>query len=138
MLYNVLGKLAMVLLLRRIAAYTAENLIALSVVMPKAKPFALIVLNVYPDDGKLSLLFSPFIKVRMLAMVSLILSILSPFCGKYKIIFCIFIALTLINFKSWMRTTQLAEALSKSGYMPGLRLLTPKQVAIIVAHIGDP
>ena len=37
-----------------------------------------------------------------------------------------------------MRTTQLAEDLSKSGYMPGQRLLTPKQVAVIVAHIGEP
>lgn len=40
--------------------------------------------------------------------------------------------------RSWMRTTQLAEDLSKSGYMPGQRLLTPKQVAVIVAHIGEP
>ena len=39
---------------------------------------------------------------------------------------------------SWMRTDRLSEALEEAGYVPGQRLLTPKQVAVIVDHIGEP
>ena len=40
--------------------------------------------------------------------------------------------------RSWMRTDRLSEALEEAGYVPGQRLLTPKQVAVIVEHIGEP
>ena len=40
--------------------------------------------------------------------------------------------------RSWMRTDRLSEALEEAGYVPGQRLLTPKQVAVIVDHIGEP
>ena len=37
-----------------------------------------------------------------------------------------------------MRTDRLSEALEEAGYVPGQRLLAPKQVAVIVDHIGEP
>lgn len=40
--------------------------------------------------------------------------------------------------RQWMRKAQLGERLREAGYTSGQRLLTPRQVALIVAHLGEP
>ncbi len=40
--------------------------------------------------------------------------------------------------KRWMRKTQLWVKLKEADYEDGQRLLTPRQVRIIVDHVGEP
>lgn len=40
--------------------------------------------------------------------------------------------------KRWMSKTQLYYKLVEAGYESGQKILTPRQVEIIVLHIGEP
>lgn len=40
--------------------------------------------------------------------------------------------------KKWMRNNQLHTKLTEAGYHSGQKLLTPRQVEIIVTHLGEP
>lgn len=40
--------------------------------------------------------------------------------------------------KKWMRNDQLHAKLTEAGYHSGQKLLTPRQVEIIVNHLGEP
>ena len=40
--------------------------------------------------------------------------------------------------KKWMKNNQLHAKLTEAGYHSGQKLLTPRQVEIIVTHLGEP
>lgn len=40
--------------------------------------------------------------------------------------------------KKWMKNDQLLTKLTEAGYHSGQKLLTPRQVEIIVTHLGEP
>lgn len=40
--------------------------------------------------------------------------------------------------KKWMRNDQLYSKLLEAGYHSGQKILTPRQVEIIVEHLGEP
>lgn len=40
--------------------------------------------------------------------------------------------------KKWMKNDQLLTKLIEAGYRSGQKLLTPRQVEIIVTHLGEP
>lgn len=40
--------------------------------------------------------------------------------------------------KKWMLNEQLYAKLTEAGYHSGQKLLTPRQVEIIVTHLGEP
>ena len=43
-----------------------------------------------------------------------------------------------IQLKRWMNVPQLMTQLTAANYHKGQRILTPRQVEIIVTHIGEP
>ena len=44
-----------------------------------------------------------------------------------------------VQFRRWIiHNKRLLTELTNTGYMPGVRLLTPKQVGVIVEHLGEP
>lgn len=40
--------------------------------------------------------------------------------------------------KKWMSKEKLLAKLAEAGYEPGQKILTPRQVAVIVEHVGEP
>ena len=42
------------------------------------------------------------------------------------------------QFKRWLNNPQLSAKLSATGYFVGQRILTPRQVQIILEHLGEP
>jgi hypothetical protein len=40
--------------------------------------------------------------------------------------------------RKWVRLRPLAEKLKEAHYGPGQKILTPRQVEIIVEHVGEP
>lgn len=40
--------------------------------------------------------------------------------------------------KKWIRKEPLCTLLREAGYLPGQKILTPRQVGVITGHLGDP
>lgn len=40
--------------------------------------------------------------------------------------------------KKWKSKEKLLVKLKEAGYEPGQKILTPRQVAVIVGHVGEP
>lgn len=40
--------------------------------------------------------------------------------------------------KKWMSKEKLLAKLVEAGYEPGQKILTPRQVSVIVDHVGEP
>jgi hypothetical protein len=43
-----------------------------------------------------------------------------------------------VQFRKWIKKDPLITELIKYGFLPGNKILTPKQVLIITVHLGEP